>query len=474
MRRAGAVLLFLVACTQVQDLGFDGQRIGDGGGGRDAGLGEAAAPGDGAIDGDASPPTPGLPGAALAAGGGATCTLAGSVVKCWGSNGGGGLASGTSIVDVRGDAPGEMGAAIPPALLGNTGKPVAIYAGLTGLCARFADNRLKCWGNNGSGQLGLGDAQDRGTDVAGLGDFLPYVDLGTGRFATHVAIGRDRMCAALDDGRLRCWGVSHGNFETRTLDDFRGDAPGEMGDALPPVELGTGRFAVASAIGTNFQCALFRDGAVKCWGQGIYGALGRSVGNGAPAEGMGDALTPLDLGTGARAAAITAGAEHACALLASGRVKCWGHNDRGQLGLGDVRNRAVEAGEMGDALPFVPLGAGRTATSVVARDDRTCAVLDDATVKCWGANTGGVLGLGNQNAYGTLPGNSGDFLPAVDVGAPVVALALGGLYTCARLVDGGTKCWGAAPFLGLGLGSGSLGDAPGEMGSALPRVDVAP
>ncbi len=472
MKYATLTALMIASCTQVQDLGSDALRGRDGGVGADAAASDDAAQVDSGAD--AGSPGPGLPGAALAAGGGATCTLSGGAVKCWGSNGGGGLASGTSVVDVRGDAPGEMGAAIPDARLGTAGAAVALYGGATGHCARFADNRLKCWGNNSQGQLGLGDAQDRGTDVAGLGDFLPYVDLGTGRWATQVAIGRDRMCAALDDGRARCWGVSHGNFTTRTVDDFRGDAPGEMGDALPPVDLGTGRFALALAMGTNFQCALFRGGAVKCWGQGIYGALGRSVGARAIADSMGDGLPPLDLGTGALAVAITAGAEHACALLSSGRIKCWGHNDRGQLGLGDVRNRAEEAGEMGDALPFVAVGVGRTATSVVAVDDRTCAVLDDATVKCWGANSGGVLGLGNQNAYGTLPGNSGDFLPQVDVGATVSALSLGSLYSCARLVDGGTKCWGAAPLLGLGLGSGSLGDAPGEMGSALPRVDVAP
>ena len=67
---------------------------------------------------------------------------------------------------------------------------------------------------------------------------------------------------------------------------------------------------------------------------------------------MGDNLPAVDLGAGMKALAIAAvGAS--CALLEGGRLKCWGHNVEGELGLGDTNNRGDVPGEMGDNLPFV-------------------------------------------------------------------------------------------------------------------------
>jgi hypothetical protein len=83
-----------------------------------------------------------------------------------------------------------------------------------------------------------------------------------------------------------------------------------------------------------------------------------------------------------------------CAVLDDGSVKCWGKNSDGQLGYGDTVQSGDGAGEMGDALPAVALGTGRTAVSIEAGSDHTCAVLDDRSVKCWGANGYGQLGSG--------------------------------------------------------------------------------
>ena len=76
-----------------------------------------------------------------------------------------------------------------------------------------------------------------------------------------------------------------------------GDAPGEMGDALPPVDLGTSRTATAIAAGRETTCAVLDDGALKCWGSRFVGVAGQHNADG----GMGDDHPGTDLGS-ARAA----------------------------------------------------------------------------------------------------------------------------------------------------------------------------
>jgi alpha-tubulin suppressor-like RCC1 family protein len=130
---------------------------------------------------------------------------------------------------------------------------------------------------------------------------------------------------------------------------------------------------------------------------------------------MGDALPAVDLGPGRTATAVAAGFFHTCARLDDRRVKCWGNNGYGQLGLGDAVNRGDGPGEMGDALPAVDLGLGRTATAVAGGFGYTCALLDDRRLKCWGNNQFGQLGLGDSLNRGDAPGEMGDALPAVDL-----------------------------------------------------------
>ncbi len=47
------------------------------------------------------------------------------------------------------------------------------------MCVLSYENRIKCWGGNSLGDLGLGDVKHRGDNPGEMGDFLPYVDLGT-------------------------------------------------------------------------------------------------------------------------------------------------------------------------------------------------------------------------------------------------------------------------------------------------------
>ncbi len=410
-----------------------------------------------------------------------TCAVFDATLKCWGANTSGQLGQGDQ--EPRGDGPGEMGDDLPPVDLGAGHVVTAIDAGGNHTCAILDDTTLKCWGDNDNGQLGIGtgDGHDWGDDPSEMGDGLPAVDLGTGRHAVAVSAGVNHTCAILDDGSLRCWGDNEqgqlGLGDRRDRDDPRND----MGDHLPAVDLGTARTARVVAAGTYHTCAILDDGAVKCWGDGWRGelGLGDDIDRGDQPGEMGDALPTVDLGTGRSAVALTTGsfAGQNCALLDDATVKCWGYNAFGELGLGDHLNRGDGPGDMGDDLPPVALGSGRTALAVASgtRGEHSCAVLDDGTVKCWGENDGGQLGQGDRDTRGDGPGEMGDHLPPVQLGAgrTVMAASGGSGHTCVVLDDHSVRCWGANTSGQLGLGDTiARGAHPGDMGDALPTVDL--
>lgn len=130
-----------------------------------------------------------------------TCALlAGGEVRCWGFNGGGQLGTGTTA-SIGGAEPPAIGALVD---LGPGRHAVAIAAGGFHTCAILGDANLLCWGGNGTGELGHGDAESIG-DTESPGSHAP-VFLGPGRTATAVVAGIGTTCALLDDGTVRCWG----------------------------------------------------------------------------------------------------------------------------------------------------------------------------------------------------------------------------------------------------------------------------
>jgi alpha-tubulin suppressor-like RCC1 family protein len=186
----------------------------------------------------------------------------------------------------------------------------------------------------------------------------------------------------------------------------------------PPVDLGTGRTARYVDGGGAFSCALLDGGDVKCWGKNDLGQLGQgdTESRGDETGELGDALPPVDLGTGRKALTIGGGNTSMCALLDTHEIKCWGGNARGQLGQGDTENRGDEPGEMGDNLRAVNLGSGRTALGVFQGSAHACALLDNGDLKCWGWNMNAQLGTGGIVSRGDGPQEMGDDLPAVDTG----------------------------------------------------------
>ena len=421
-----------------------------------------------AADGNEAPAAP-LAARSITAGSNHTCAIVPSgAVKCWGLNTSGQL--GQDSTANLGDAPEEM-AALAPVNLGAGRTATAVTAGGDHTCARLDDATVKCWGAGASGQLGQDSTANLGDGPGEMAALAP-VNLGTGRTATAVTAGNVHTCALLDDATVKCWGAGVNGRLGQDSGATLGDAAGEMA-ALAPVNLGAGRTATAVTAGALHTCALLDDATVRCWGNGVNGRLGQdSTAHLGDEPGEMAALVPVNLGAGRTATAITAGSTHTCALLDDATVKCWGAGSFGQLGQDSTTNLGDAAGEMA-ALPAVNLGAGRTATAITAGVLHTCARLDDATVKCWGGGGSGQLGQGSTANLGDAAGEMAA-LASLNLGAghTSTAVTAGASHTCARLDDATVKCWGAGANGQLGQGStATLGDQAGEM-AALQPVDL--
>ncbi len=411
------------------------------------------------------------------AGQGHSCALLSTgSVKCWGLNDHGQLGLGDAAS--RGGEPGQMGNRLPAVELGAGKTAAQLAAGSNHTCAVLNDGTVKCWGMNHLGQLGLGGRDDRGARAGEMGDDLPAVDLGAGRIAVQLAAGHEHTCALLDGGGVKCWGGNgHGQLGLGHLRG-RGDGRNEMGDQLAAIDLGAGKIAVQVVAGDNHTCALLHDGTVKCWGENVFGQLGRgdTADRGDEPDEMGDHLAAVELAAGNAATRLAAGAMHTCALVVDGSVQCWGGNLFGQLGQGNKDDRGDDPDEMGDHLTAAPLGSGKAAAQIAAGGTHSCGLLNDGAVKCWGAADRGQLGLGDaENDRGDSAGEMGDALSPVDLGSGKSAtrLTAGGLHTCAVLKDGSLKCWGDNEHGQLGLGDTEpRGGRPGDMGDSLPPVSL--
>ena len=131
------------------------------------------------------------------------------------------------------------------------------------------------------------------------------------------------------------------------------------------------------ATGGTHTCAILDDGSLKCWGYNGEGQLGigSSISHSTPQS--------VDLGTGRTAVGVSLGWQHTCAILDDASLNCWGMGDHGRLGIGSTTHHNTPQS--------VDLGTGRTAVGVTLGDEHTCAILDDASLKCWGYNGNGRL-----------------------------------------------------------------------------------
>uniref|UniRef100_UPI003F6A4217 RCC1 domain-containing protein n=1 Tax=Poseidonia sp. TaxID=2666344 RepID=UPI003F6A4217 len=226
-------------------------------------------------------------------------------------------------------------------------------------------------------------------------------------YANNMVSGVFHTCAILDNGNVKCWG--------RNTAGELGD--GSTADSNAPsttvINLGTGRTAVALAGGNEHTCAILDNGDLKCWGSDQYGQLGN--GNSITADQTSPPSTAIDLGTGRTAVAVSAGMYHTCAILDNGDMKCWGRDDKGQLGNGGT----ITADQTSPPSTAIDLGTGRTAVAVSAYYDITCAILDNGDMKCWGYPYYGHLGNGWNHIGTDVPSST-----AIDLGTGRTAVSV--------------------------------------------------
>ncbi|MBC7658088.1 MAG: hypothetical protein H7249_00115 [Chitinophagaceae bacterium] len=229
------------------------------------------------------------PAAFVATGFNHSCAIFGGAVWCWGVNDYGQLGNGTTSTT-----------AIPVQVIGISNATALSLGTLFGCAIYDADGKVKCWGNNTSGQLGDGTTISRFT-----ASVASPVLVG----AVSISSGYDHTCAVLLDSSVSCWGLGN---EMRL-------GNGQTSNQTAPVKVSGITNARNIALGSSFSCATLADGIVSCWGNNASEQLGTLEQPGP--------LTALNLGWMGLTPSdrfVSAGNEVTCIPLADGTARCLG------------------------------------------------------------------------------------------------------------------------------------------------------
>lgn len=361
----------------------------------------------------------------------------------WGGDFSGTAASRTILLDSHKD----VTAYFTPIVAG-------VAAGWSHSAAITPSGSLYTWGNNLSGELGIGSNVSRNTPVLvsalPAGDPVVAVALGT-----NTGSGSEHTLALLSSGAVYSWGlnsygqVGDGSTVNRNLPARVAALPGDI---------------VAVAAGAFHTVALTSGGVVYAWGDNRFGQLGLprdaflSESRAVP-----DVVPGLPSASEDRVVAIASGGYFNVALTETGAVYTWGHNRYGQVGAPPASTpdgyRSLPAVVSGlpdkNADPSVAIAAGRDHVLVLTRS---------GALYSWGRNDFGEVGVPPEGSAPTTDYNSG--APAryegsprlVDNGLPAGITAMGaGRFSTIVLTPSGIYSWGSNMYGQLGqaaLGTG--------------------
>lgn len=421
----------------------------------------------------------------VAAGNVHTCALfENKKIKCWGNNIFGQLGLGRPVLNH------ELPIDLPYVDVGGEVKVVQVMNNRT--CVTLIDNSFKCWGDNDFNYPILGYNQ-----VYKLGDdesIITQLPVSVGSPVTDISVGRFHTCVVLAAGKVKCWGENTNKNLSSSTSNFIGDDgkisqlgfinsnfdiqsltsnsytghfcavtfgqnvrcwgtsySGALGVNQSYVDINNAQDllpindkVIQVATGEKFSCALLNTGLVKCWGANNKGQLGRG-----DTVAVTNASSATTVSLGEQASQISAGYDYVCARTVSNKIRCWGNNDYGQLGIGNTQT--IGDNELPSAISAVNLGIGRTASHISSGYYTNCATLDSGNLRCWGANNFYQLGYSHQNTIGDNEQPSSQ--PELNLGSPIIQTSINVRHSCALLNTKKVKCWGHGNDGKLGYGN---------------------
>jgi alpha-tubulin suppressor-like RCC1 family protein len=278
----------------------------------------------------------------------------------------------------------------------------------------LASRALYGWGDNDSGQVGVGSLG--GGAATGITQPV-LVDAPPGVVFTSIAAGGAFTLGLSTTGQVYAWGADYvgqlGNGTTTS-------ATTPVAVHLPPVTV------TAIAAGSAQGLALTSTGALYSWGSNVFGQLGSgtTVASSTP--------VPVSVPTGVRFTAIAAGGDHSMALSSTGVAYGWGANGYGQIG---------DATTVPSKTPVaVAPPPGVTFTAIAAGTAHSLALGSNGQVYAWGFGASGQLGDGSTDNSSTPVTVS---LPS---GVAVSSIAAGGSNSLALTTQGLVLAWGSNVF----------------------------
>jgi len=339
--------------------------------------------------------------------GGHTCALdEGGVVYCWGFNGDGQLGLGQAAA-----GSGPVFSVPQPTALAGALTFSSVDAGPFHSCAPTRSFNPFCWGKNVDGRVGDDSRVERPSPTHLFGPQV-FVKMDAG--GTH-------SCGLTPGGRAFCWGS---NTEGQLGQGGPFNFPSFEDTAVVVTLPVTYRDVAAGGL---HSCAVTATGGPVCWGNNASGQLG---------DGTNTNMTlPTAVMTVMSFTAITAGGAHTCAIDIGGSAWCWGNNASGQLGNGGIASSNTP----------VPVGGGLTFASLSAGENHTCGLTTGGLAFCWGLNSSGQLGNGALGqATSPVPVGGGFNFSVVSAGIT---------HSCGVTTGRVAYCWGDNQFGQLGDGT---------------------
>ena len=288
---------------------------------------------------------------------------------------------------------------------------VEVSAGANHSCGILDDGSLWCWGNNSSGELGVGDSDQRDMPTR-VGDALWQT----------VAAGGQHTCGVQVDGSLWCWGSNGAGQVAPEASGTHSFAPQRVGDDANWTQV---------AVGDAHSCAIDSDFGLDCWGE----TSDQKLGPGTTSEGR--VQVALDGGIDTFVA-VDAGAAHTCAVTTEEHGYngwCWGNSANGRLNGSSSGTETVR--EVGGAVSDLDYQT----LLITAGGAHSCAIVDRGTEDfpyCWGSTI-----------YGQLGHSSASDVSFVSNLPNVQHISAGTDHTCA-IADGVAYCWGQNVWQQLG------------------------